>query len=143
MSDDDHASDVSPVPVPEVSPAAPEVSKGWSEQDRRTLIITIGGTLAANLATVVLVGGALAFAHLSKTSGVVESRLLVGTLGVMAFFLVMILVGTFAGRVFSSPEIPRWLSRPLSWYAWFFIATCWLFELFGVMILIGLAAGVK
>jgi hypothetical protein len=43
--------------------AAPEASKGWSEQDRRTLIITISGTLAANLATVILVGLAIGLVH--------------------------------------------------------------------------------
>ena len=79
MSDDDDASDISPVAVPEVSPAAPEVGKGWSEQDRRTLIITIGGTLSANVATVVLVGAAIAFVRLGK--GPVTAWYLFGTLG--------------------------------------------------------------
>jgi hypothetical protein len=69
MSDDDDASDVSPVAVPEVSPAVPEVSKGWSEQDRRTLIITVVGGLAANLGTLIVVGAALALVHTDQARG--------------------------------------------------------------------------
>ena len=67
---------------------------GWSEQDRRTLIITIVGGLAANLATVILVGGALAWVRVGKTSGAADSKLLVEALGYMAFCLVMIPFGT-------------------------------------------------
>ena len=49
-------------------PAAPEARKGWSEEDRRMLIITIAGGLAANLGTVILVGGAIALVHVGKAS---------------------------------------------------------------------------
>jgi hypothetical protein len=52
--------------TPAAIAAAPESAKGWSEQDRRNLIITIAGGLAANLGTVILIGLAIAFVHLTK-----------------------------------------------------------------------------
>ena len=72
------------------APAAtvPAASKGWSEQDRRTLIITIAGGLATNLGTVILVGAAIALVHLSNAS--IGSRLasvLIGLAGGLITFV--------------------------------------------------------
>jgi hypothetical protein len=138
MSDDDDT-------PPAAAVAAPEASKGWSKQDWRMLVITIGGTLAANIVTVILVGGALAFVHLSKTSGAAESRLLVVTLGVMGLGLVVIVVGTVFLRLRDDAETGLLgIVGTLSWwYGWLVIVTGCLMELIAVMILIGLAAGVK
>ena len=52
---------------PAAAAAVPEADKGWSEQDSRTLIITICGTLAANLATVILVAAAIAFVRWGRS----------------------------------------------------------------------------
>jgi hypothetical protein len=38
----------------------------WSPQDQRTWVITFGATLAANVATVLVVGAALAFLHWAR-----------------------------------------------------------------------------
>jgi len=68
MSDDDD--------TPRAATAAvPEAGKGWSEQDRRMLIITFGGGLAANLAAVILVGAALAFVHAYRSAHALSALL--------------------------------------------------------------------
>jgi hypothetical protein len=81
MSDDDDTSHAPGATVP-------AAIKGWSEQDRRTLIITIAGGLAANLGTVILVGAVIALVHLSKAS--IGSRLasvLIGLAGGLITFV--------------------------------------------------------
>jgi hypothetical protein len=49
--------------------------RGWlSAADQRTLIITIAGTLVANVGTVVVVGGALAMVHHFNSANVPKQR---------------------------------------------------------------------
>jgi hypothetical protein len=83
----------------ELAPAGRTVS--------RTLIITVGGTLAANLATVILVGAALAFVHFSKTRSSKPSGLLNGTLIFAGSGLVGIAVGSFYRWRLGFPRIGR------------------------------------
>lgn len=52
-----------------------EEKPGWSDQDRRILLITVGGTLMANLATVVIVFGSLALIKDVETCSVPPSDL--------------------------------------------------------------------
>jgi len=90
MSDDDSAL---------AGAAAPEAGKGWSKQDQRTLIITVGGGLAANLGTVVLVGAAIAVVRQTKST---SSQELVFALIYAAVSLVIVAIGTALRRGISS-----------------------------------------
>jgi hypothetical protein len=139
MSDDDDAPAAPSAAVPAAPAIVPPVSKGWSEQDRRTLIITIAGTLAANVATVLLVGAALAWVHSGKTQG---SQLLVPTLGALVVGPVAIVMGSFSRRRARRVGTSFLWGEP--WLnGWPVIVLGWLVELVAVMTLIGLAAGVK
>jgi hypothetical protein len=153
MSDDDDASDVSPVAVPEVSPAVPEVSKGWSEQDRRTLIITIGGTLAANLATVILVAAAVGIVHSFNNPGTKAGLKSLGvgirvtpSLAALATTVASVLSIAYGSAVVRGRDpLARLLrGQPASKTAgkWFIWAGS-LAALEAMLILTGLAAGVK
>ncbi len=127
--------------------AAPDVGKGWSEQDRRTLIITIVGTLAANIATVILVGGAIALAHMNK-AGQTESAALLAGLGGVGIGLFLIVIGIVIGLVFRrSGRLARERGLPvpnsLRWFGWSMIVLGCVGALWSAMILLGLAAGVK
>lgn len=51
---------------PAAAAVVPEAGNGWSVEDRRTLIITVVGGLAANLGTVILVGAAIALTRVNK-----------------------------------------------------------------------------
>ena len=113
-------------------PAAPEVSKGWSEQDRRTLIITVIGGLVANLGTVILVGAAIALVRINKDHG----QMLLLALISVAFGLVLIVFGSRALNRRGPDSWPRGA-------AWMLIAAGCLLELEAVLVLTGLAAGVK
>lgn len=126
MSDDDDAPSAA-------AAATPKASRGWSEQDRRTLIIAVVGGLAANLGTVILVGAAIALVHLNTAEGAKDSALLTGTLVFIAFGLCMVALGAVA----------RHLHVLSTFSGWSMIWTGWLMVLLAVMILIGLAAGVK
>jgi hypothetical protein len=75
--------------------AVPEAGRGWSEQNWRTLIITVGGGLAANLATVILVGGAIALVHMGKASS--GYRLIVALVFV-TIGVVLIVIGNVSRR---------------------------------------------
>lgn len=139
MSHDDDASGISPVAVPEVSPAAPEVSKGWSEQDRRTLIITVGGGLAANLATVLLVGAAIALLH--QTKGTTSGELVFA----LIFAAVSLAIMAAGYALFRGRPLRRW-QEPSIWrygVGWgiFIFGSAFLLE--ALLLLIGLASGVK
>lgn len=125
MSDDDDTS-------PAAAVAVPEASKGWSEQDRRTLIITIVGGLAANLGTVILVGAAIALAKLNRTPATTNSGIVAGSLIVLITGLTLIVGGTLLRR-----------RLDMLWSGWFLIAAGCLSGLIGVLTLIGVAAGVK
>ena len=114
--------------------SVPEAGREWSEQDRRTLIITIGGTLVGNVATVILVGVAIAFVHLNKGH---VSDTLVGTLAVavVAFFLAA------AGNRLRRRAQP--VSGQMAGIGWLWFVTGLLAALVVVLIWTGLAAGVK
>jgi hypothetical protein len=132
MSDDDDTLDAA-------AAAAPEPGKGWSEQDRRTLIITVAGGLAANVGTVILVGGAIAFVHLSR-GGSVGWRL--ATALVLAIGgLSMAAVGNALrrGRIFGS----RRRDLQARFTNWVLVVFGWLWVLEAMLIVVGLAAGVK
>ena len=107
------------------------------------MIITVAGGLAANLAAVILVGAALASVHLNH--GGAASALLFATLIIMVVGLLLIVPGIVIRRQYRPrPEKrPRVIDILSSWYGLLVIAVGGLFELFGVMILIGLAARVK
>ena len=126
MSDNDDTEDGAPV-------ATPEASRGWSAQDRRTLIITIVGGLAANVGTVILVGAAIAFVHLN--AGHPDARYVLAALGSGVFALVAIAFGIFLRRDRDYDAL-----RVLGWAL---IVTGSVLILMMVLILTGLAAGVK
>jgi hypothetical protein len=127
--------------------AAPEVGKGWSEQDRRTLIITTVGTLAANIVTVILVGGAIALAHRFKAGQTESAALLGGLFGVgIGLFLIVIgivmsLVFRRWGRLVGDRGLPG--PNSLRWGGWSMIVLGCVSALWSAMILLGMAAGVK
>lgn len=133
MSDDDNA-------VPASRHAVPEAGNGWSPQDSRTLIVTIGGGLIVNPGTVILVAAAIAFVRCSRISQTVP-WLMFASLVFIAGGVLMIFMGNFVrlGRVF---EIPLEKKRP-PWLGWLLIVLGSLGLLEGVLILTGLAAGVK
>ncbi len=110
-----------------------KAGKGWSEQDRRTLIITFGSTLAANLVTVLFVGIALAYVHAHRTHG---SHFLVENLIFLGVGLLSIAVGNFIKR--------GAVTADTAWFSgWFLVVLGGIWELVTVMSLIGLAAGVR
>jgi hypothetical protein len=127
--------------------AVPEAGRGWSEQDRRTLIITVAGGLAANVGTVILVGGAIAFVHLRRHSSVWWQ--LATALEVIVLGLIFVAVGIAARRGRRFGPVPAWsverrvLGVPRSWFGWYLVAMGWLLVLEAALIVVGLAAGVK
>jgi hypothetical protein len=129
MSDDDDTSQATAVPVP-------EADKGWSGQDRRTLIITLGGTLAANLVTVLFVGAAIALVHWSKNR---HGDVFVATL----WFGGTALLGIFGGIVLIRGLLGTGTSRLTVALGWVFIALGVLYFLFATLLWTGVAAGVK
>jgi hypothetical protein len=140
MSDDDDAQNAA-------AAAAPEAGKGWSEQDRRTLVITVVGGLAANVGTVILVGGALAFVHLRRHGSV--SWQLAAALEAMVLGLAFVALGVAVrrgrgfGLVRAWPPVRRVLVVPSPWFGWLLVAMGWVVVLESVLIVVGLAAGVK
>ena len=78
----------------------------------------------------ILVGTAIAFVRLSNTQGSKVSGLLIGTLIALVTGPIIIWAGS---------SLKRGLGTLVSICAWAFIAARCLFELLGVMILIGLA----
>jgi hypothetical protein len=108
------------------------------------LVITVGGTLAANIATVILVGGAIALAHLFK-AGQTESAAILGGLGGVGLGLFFVLIGFVWRRVgvaLEKTELPG--PAFLRWsLGWPMILIGGVAVLWSAMILIGLAAGVK
>lgn len=140
MSDDDDAQSAA-------AAAAPEAGKGWSEQDRRTLVITVVGGLAANVGTVILVGGAIAFVHLRKHGSVPWE--LATALEAFVLGLILVAFGIAARRRRRFGPVPAWPSRrrvfvvPRPWFGWYFVAAGGVVVLEAVLIVVGLAAGVK
>jgi hypothetical protein len=55
----------------------------------------------------------------------------------------MIAVGTVVRRLFRPKTVLQAMGIPPSWYSWLAIGLGWFAEVLGVMVLIGLAAGVK
>ena len=97
------------------------------------LIITIVGGLAANVGTVILVGAAIAFVHLN--AGHPDARYVLAALGSGVFALVAIAFGIFLRRDRDYAAL-----RVLGWAL---IVTGTVLVLVLVLILTGLAAGVK
>jgi hypothetical protein len=126
MSDDDDTSRAPAVPVP-------EADKGWSGQDRRNLIIAIGGSLVANLATVLFVGAALALVHYSKNH---HGDILAGTLMTSVGGLVVLILGIVLVR---GRDTARWMVV----VGWVLVALGVLDFLFVALLWTGVAAGVK
>jgi hypothetical protein len=126
MSDDDDTTQAA-------ATAIPEAGSGWSEQDRRTLIITIVGGLAANVGTVILVGAAIAFVRVSKD----HAGQVLGTTVLLALASAAIAIG-HAGRHLRRPreKVPPRL-------AWTVLRMGGLAMTMAALILTGLAAGVK
>jgi uncharacterized membrane protein len=143
MSDDDKT------PPAATTTAVPEARSGWSEQDRRTLIITIGGGLAANVGTVILVGVAIAYVHwdrLDKTSiGIRLDAVLSGVLT----GLVLIVIGRAlwrrraAGSRLGSQAATGLAGASLTWLGWLMLGSGLALVLVVALVLTGLAAGVK
>jgi hypothetical protein len=140
MSDDDDTQNAA-------AAAAPEAGKGWSEQDRRTLVITVVGGLAANVGTVILVGGAIAFVHLRRRGSVPWQ--LATSLEAIVVGLIFVGMGIAARRGRRFGPVPAWattrrvLGMPRSWVGWYLVAAGWVVVLEAVLIVVGLAAGVK
>lgn len=132
MADINAASDDDNTPPGSVA-AVPEARSGWSEQDRRTLIITLGGTLAANLATVLIVGMALAYVRAHRTHG---SYFLVENLIFLAVGFFSIVVGNFFRRraQVGTDDVK---------IGWTFVVLGCIWEVVTVISLIGLAAGAR
>jgi len=63
----------------------------WSAEDRRILVITIAGGLAANLGTVLIVGLGLAYLHHQRSKGV-SAPAVVGAAGILAVISAAVLV---------------------------------------------------
>jgi hypothetical protein len=132
MSDDD---DTPPA-------VAPEARSGWSEQDRRTLIITIAGGLAANIATVILVGGAIALVHTGKAP---SGYRLVVALVFVAIGAGLMVIGGVSRRARGARRRSgvAGLLDPYGAWGWPLLGLGSVVLLEGVLILTGLAAGVK
>ena len=113
-----------------------------ADEDRRLVLVTFAGTLAANLVTVVIVGGALAFIHSLRSSGV----------GYGPWPLAIVFgvgpVALYAMAKWGMPgAIKERLKEPFEpfpfsavQYARFTIVLGWLYA---ALILIGEAAGIK
>ena len=133
MSDDDDSRDTAAAAAAEVSDNWPEAIKGWTDQDRRTLIITIVGGLAANLGTVILVALAIAFVRLHQN-------------GRNGYDVVAMVAGSLLGIAFGVYVLTRIpaTSRVSGRLAgWLIIAMGWLIVVLALLILTGLASGVK
>jgi hypothetical protein len=118
--------------------AVPEAGGGWSEQDRRVLIITVVGGLAANVGTVILVGGAIAFVHLRRHGSVSWQLVTALVISIGGLFMIALGDAIRRGRVLRPPVDP--LTR---FNAWFLVVFGSLLVLEAVLIVVGLAAGVK
>ena len=108
------------------------------------LIITIAGGLAANLATVIIVGAAIGFVHQYRVQSSVKQLFLVlvfifvGSLGIVVGSVLRNAART--ERHLGGPRAPElWLPR----FGWVFIGMGSLLMVEAVLILTGLAAGVK
>jgi hypothetical protein len=139
MSEEDATQRAEAVPVP-------EARSGWSEQDRRTLIITFAGGLAANLATVIPVGAAIALVRLRNYHGSEAGEVA----GFLVFGLFIFALGNAArqGRdpLRAGPmrrTDPADPSVSLRRWGWLMAGLGTLLMLLAVLILTGLAAGVK
>jgi hypothetical protein len=123
------------------SPEAPE-REPWSAKDWRMLLVTILGGLAANLGTVLLVGLSLAYLHWRHSTGVSSSTLLgagliLFVIGAAGFISVIFII--------RRPEAKRVAKedRFLRWFLWSFTAMLVAFMLTFLLVLVGVAAGIK
>ena len=125
MSDDDNT-------PPAATAVVPEARTGWSEQDRNTLIITIVGTFAANVSTVILLGAGIAILHLYHRPAWYGLDML----GYAAVGLLAVAFGNFIRRKFGDDNVLRA-------GGWVVVGAGSLAVLLAMLVLAGLAAGVK
>jgi hypothetical protein len=122
---------------PPVDPSGKSQEKGsWSLEDRRVLLITFVGGLAANVGTVLIVGLALALLHMLR-SGFDHP--------VFIALLVILFVGCTA-LPFWLPHSPKgsvWLSRLPRFGARTVLALPLAGAAMLLLSLVGLAAGIK
>jgi hypothetical protein len=111
----------------------------WSAQDRRLLLITIMGGLAANLGTVLIVGLGLAYLHHQRSKGI-SSTALLGAAGLLA----VICAAVFAPVIFwARRETAKRHRSWVRWSAWSLAAVLAASVLLFLCVLVGVAAGVK
>jgi hypothetical protein len=108
------------------------------------LIISIVGGLAANLATVIIVGAAIGFVHQYRVESSVKQLFLV------LVFIFFGSLGVVVGNVWrNAARTERYLGGPRAlelWlppFGWVFVGMGSLLMVEAVLILTGLAAGVK
>jgi hypothetical protein len=118
------------------APKAPNFGLGtWTADDRKILVITVVGSVAANLATVLLVGLAVALLRLVRPAA--------GQGPVWLFYAAAVGTLLLTGFAISRPEV-RQLTRPGgSKVSRASIALNAAVFLEALLILVGLAAGVK
>jgi hypothetical protein len=132
-----------PVEDQEVQSAPLVKVVGWlSDADKRTLVVTFAGTLAANLLTVLVVGGAIAIIHYSESAepprdhGLIVLFLALTSVILVFFYAVLAL---FA-RAFAKRKPASQLRRFLYTFAPFYVGI----PLIGLfLVLVGAAAGIK
>jgi uncharacterized membrane protein len=119
-------------PEPPEDNAPPEPQNGsWSEADRRMLMITIAGGLAANVGTVLIVGLAIVVLHYVR-SGPQAPGGPWAVIGVA--FVLSGLGGAWLNASSQNPHRQRWVAG-LVWTLPVVIVA--------FLVLVGLAAGVK
>jgi hypothetical protein len=124
---------------------APEVPKRkpWSSGDRRLLVITIAGAaaggLAANLGTVLILGLGLAYLHERHSAGV-SSAGLVGSVALLCTFFAAV----FVPVMLWSQRVKAKKRRSVRWWlAWPLAAVLAASVLLFLVVLVGVAAGIK
>jgi hypothetical protein len=110
---------------------------GWSPQDSRAWVITFGATLAANLATVLVVGAALVLLHYMRGNQPHHRLGPIFWAEDAALLVIGAVLGVSVLRTRDQDGVfDRWLDR-------FSGVVAVLFVLLGLLVLIGAAAGIK
>jgi hypothetical protein len=112
---------------------AETVSSRWSDADRRALIITVAGTLVANLGTVLLVAGAIILARFLNKHPYLIGKNFTGDYSVGFIFATVMVGVTYYTRRRHRDD------RGESIFFWIF-TLIWIFLLIG---LVGYAASVS
>jgi hypothetical protein len=104
----------------------------WSAEDRRLLLITFGGTMAANIATVLVVGGAIAYARWSVGGGP-------KSMDFVDYLLTPLTVAMLVATAYGAAYVQR---TKRSWTNWVVLLPS-SFLIASVIMWIGLASGIK